>query len=60
VIVGSIKIDINFIIVCYFKYFFFDGARNIKTLAAIILIRVKKNKIVINKKISFYGATGST
>jgi hypothetical protein len=59
VIVSSIKININFIIMCYFKYFLLDGARKVKTLAAIILIRIK-DKTVIDKKISFYSATGFT
>jgi hypothetical protein len=60
VIVSSIKININSIIVCYFKYFFLNETRNIKTFAAIILIRIKDKAVVGKKKISFYSVTGST
>jgi hypothetical protein len=59
VVVGSIKIDMSFIIVCYLEYFFLDGARNIETLATIILVSVK-NKAVVNKEISFYNFAGFT
>jgi len=59
VIVDSIEIDISFIIVYYFEYFFLDRARNAKTLAAIILVSIK-NKAVVGKEISFYGSAGFT
>jgi hypothetical protein len=59
VVVSSIKIDISFIIVCHFEYFFLDGTRNVETLAAVILINVK-NKVVIGKGVSFHGSAGFT
>jgi hypothetical protein len=53
VIVGSIEINISFIIVYYLEYFFLDKTRNIETLAAIILINIK-NETVVGEKVSFY------